>query len=187
MEIKAIVSCSNKALIIRRYLVQYNNLELPLKEPLHFGIVLLLTRIKRETMPKSGPIIIVEDDVDDQELLKEVFQELEIPNILRFFNSCLEALKYLQTTLERPFLIISDINLPAMTGFDFLKSINNNQRLKEKYIPFIFLTTASTASTIQQAYLMPAKGFFVKPLNGNQLRQTIAAIIEYWKISSIPI
>jgi CheY-like chemotaxis protein len=96
-------------------------------------------------------------------------------------------LKYLQTTLERPFLIISDINLPAMTGFDFLKSINNNQRLKEKYIPFIFLTTASTASTIQQAYLMPAKGFFVKPLNGNQLRQTIAAIIEYWKISSIPI
>jgi len=63
-------------------------------------------------MPKSGPIIIIEDDKDDQELLNEIFIELKIPNIVRFFNSCVQAFDYLITTLERPFLIISDINLP---------------------------------------------------------------------------
>ena len=75
-------------------------------------------------MPKTGPIIIVEDDYDDQELLKEVFTELKVPNILRFFSSCIEAFNYLLTTIERPFLIISDINVPPMTdGSRFISSL----------------------------------------------------------------
>jgi CheY-like chemotaxis protein len=138
-------------------------------------------------MPKSGPIIIVEDDLDDQELLKEVFEELKIPNVLRFFDTCIKALEYLLTTMERPFLIISDVNLPAMSGFDFLKRIQDNKFLRMKCIPFLFLTTASDSTVIQQAYQMPAQGFFVKPLSGEQLRQTIHAMISYWKIASRPV
>jgi len=137
-------------------------------------------------MPKSGPIIIVEDDADDQELIREVFAELKIPNMLRFFNSCLDALDYLLTTIEKPFLIISDINLPAMSGFDFLKRIRENHSLQMKCIPFIFFTTASNNAMIQQAYQLPAQGFFIKPLTEGQLRGTLNAILEYWKISSIP-
>lgn len=138
-------------------------------------------------MPKTGPIIIIEDDRDDQELLKEVFEDLKVPNILRFFDSCVAALDYLLTTLEKPFLIISDINLPAMSGFDFLKRIHDNRCLKMKCIPFIFLTTASNNAIVQQAYQMPSQGFFVKPLTAGQFRQTIAAIIEYWKTASTPL
>jgi CheY-like chemotaxis protein len=89
-------------------------------------------------MPKTGPIIIVEDDHDDQQVLKEVFEELKLPNILRFFNSCVEALNYLLTTIERPFLIISDINVPAMNGFELKEKINQNEQLRRKNIPFIF-------------------------------------------------
>lgn len=139
------------------------------------------------SMPKSGPIIIVEDDHDDQELLKEVFEELHVPNIIRFFDSCKSALDYLLTTIEIPFLIISDINLPAMSGFDFLKKIHENQTLKNKCIPFIFLTTTSNSQIIQEAYRMPAQGFFVKPITGEQLKQTIHVIIHYWKLSSAPL
>jgi CheY-like chemotaxis protein len=137
-------------------------------------------------MPKSGPIIIVEDDHDDQQLLKESFEQLKIPNILRFFDSCISALDYLLTTIERPFLIISDINLPAMSGFDFLKKIQDNHFLKMKCIPFIFFTTASNSSMIQQAYQMSVQGFFVKPLTSAQLIQTVNAMITYWKIASAP-
>ena len=60
-------------------------------------------------MFKNGPIIIIEDDADDQELLKEVFRELQVSNILKFFDSCAHALNYLVATMEKPFLIISDI------------------------------------------------------------------------------
>jgi CheY-like chemotaxis protein len=137
-------------------------------------------------MPKNGPIIIVEDDEDDQQLLKEVFEELKIPNILRFFSSCIAALDYLLTTIEKPLLIISDINLPAMSGFDFLKKIQDNQVLRMKCIPFIFFTTASNDTMVQQAYLMAAQGFFVKPLTSEQLKQTINTMITYWKFASAP-
>jgi CheY-like chemotaxis protein len=138
-------------------------------------------------MPKTGPIIIVDDDIDDQELLRETFEELKVPNGLRFFNTSLEALNYLLTTIEKPFIIISDINLPAISGFDFLKKINDNHSLKTKCIPFIFLTTTSNSATIEQAYQLPAQGFFVKPLNGTQYKQTVNAIVEYWKAAGRPV
>lgn len=138
-------------------------------------------------MPRSGPIIIVEDDSDDSELLKDVFEELQVPNILRFFNSCLLAMDYLLTTLEKPFLIISDINLPAMSGLDFLKKIHENEQLKRKSIPFIFLSTTSNNEIIHQAYRMPLHGFFVKPTSLEEQKQLIKMIVDYWKFSKIPL
>jgi len=137
-------------------------------------------------MPKSGPIIIIEDDKDDQELLNEIFIELKIPNIVRFFNSCVQAFDYLITTLERPFLIISDINLPAMTGLELCKRIYEHESLKKKTIPFIFLTTTNDQLVISQAYEMFIQGFFVKPSSINELKETIRMIVEYWKFSRHP-
>jgi len=137
-------------------------------------------------MPKSGPIIIIEDDKDDQELLSEIFSELKIPNILRFFNSCLQAFDYLLTTMERPFLIISDINLPAMTGLELCQRIYQHESLKKKTIPFIFLTTTNDQLVIAQAYEMYVQGFFVKPSSIHELKETIRMIVEYWKFSRHP-
>jgi len=137
-------------------------------------------------MPKSGPIIIIEDDKDDQELLNEIFLELKIPNIVRFFNSCFQAFDYLLTTIERPFLIISDINLPAMTGLELCRMIFENESLKMKTIPFVFLTTTNDQLVITQAYEMFVQGFFVKPSSINELKETIRMIVEYWKFSRHP-
>ncbi len=137
-------------------------------------------------MPKSGPIIIVEDDVDDQELLKEILDDLKVPNILRFFDSCMDALNYLLSTIERPFLIISDINVPAMTGIDFLKSINDHDQLRSKNIPFVFLTTSSDNNMIAQAFQLCVQGFFVKPNNMRELKEMMKMILDYWRICSRP-
>ena len=134
-------------------------------------------------MPKSGPIIIVEDDHDDQDLLREVFQELKIPNLLRFFTSWMEALNYLLTTMENPFLIISDINLPTMNGFDFKISINQNEFLKKKNIPFIFLSTNADKTAIIKAYDVLAQGYFIKPVKLIDIKEMILKIVDYWKMS----
>ena len=137
-------------------------------------------------MPKSGPIIIIEDDKDDQELLNEIFLELQVPNIIRFFSSCIQAFDYLITTIERPFLIISDINLPAMTGLELCRRIYEHESLKKKTIPFIFLTTTNDQMVIAKAYEMFIQGFFVKPSSLTELKDTIRMIVEYWKFSRHP-
>lgn len=137
-------------------------------------------------MPKSGPIIIIEDDVDDQELLHDILRELKVPNLVKFFNSCVNALDYLVTTIEKPFLIISDINLPAMTGLELCQKITDNKSLKVKSIPFIFLTTASDQRLIEEAYRMYVQGFFVKPTSIQELKEMVKMIIDYWKVSQHP-
>ena len=137
-------------------------------------------------MVKNGPIIIIEDDTDDQELLNDIFKELKIPNLVRFFNSCVTALEYMLTTLEKPFLIISDINMPAMTGLELCKAITDSESLKVKSIPFIFLTTTSDQRVIKQAYQMYVQGFFVKPGSIKELQEMIRMIIDYWKICRNP-
>lgn len=141
---------------------------------------------QRTVMHKNGPIIIIEDDADDQELLKEIFKELHISNILRFFDSCLHAFDYLVTTVEKPFLIISDINLPAMTGMELCKMILENKSVKMKSIPFVFLTTTSDQNVIIQAYKMFVQGFFVKPSSIKELKEMIRMIVDYWKICRQP-
>jgi CheY-like chemotaxis protein len=115
-------------------------------------------------MPQTGPIIIIEDDKDDQELLNEIFLELKIPNIIKFFNSCFQAFDYLLTTVEKPFLIISDINLPAMTGLELCRKLYEHNSLKKKTIPFVFLTTTNDQLVIAQAYDMFIQGFFCKTI-----------------------
>ena len=137
-------------------------------------------------MAKNGPIIIIEDDADDQELLNEIFRELGIPNFIKFFNSCLHALDYLLSSMEKPFLIISDINLPAMTGLELCRKITENESLKAKSIPFIFLTTTNDQKVITEAYEMFVQGFFVKPASIQELKDMIRMIVDYWKICRSP-
>jgi two-component SAPR family response regulator len=137
-------------------------------------------------MPKSGPIIIIEDDHDDQELLTEVFEKLNTPNIIRFFDSCLKAMDYLLTTLEKPFLIISDINVPLMSGLEFRIQINSNDSLRKKFIPFIFLTTAFHPDVIARENEICLQGYFVKPSSIGELTEMFRAIINYWKFCARP-
>ena len=137
-------------------------------------------------MPKRGPILIIEDDLDDQDMLKEVFDELQIPNTLHFFENSLEALEYLQNFTGVPFLILSDINLPGFSGLQLKNEINGNERLRMKCIPFIFISTTADEQFIHSAYNVQIQGFFVKPPKFVDLKEMIAQIIGYWKLCRQP-
>jgi len=56
-------------------------------------------------MSLTGPIVYIEDDEDDQYMMKEVIEDLQIPNQLRFFDDGEAAFEYLKDTQEKPFLI----------------------------------------------------------------------------------
>lgn len=135
---------------------------------------------------RVGPIIVIEDDQDDQEILKEIFQSLNVPNELLFFGRSEDAFAYLETTTEKPFIILSDINLPGMSGADMKREINKNTHVRRKSIPFVFLTTTSAHNAVMDAYESLAQGFFTKPNNMEALKHMIEMILNYWKISRHP-
>jgi CheY-like chemotaxis protein len=137
-------------------------------------------------MARSGPIIVIEDDKDDQEVLEDVFKSIGVLNEYKFFSSCEDAYNYLSTTTDKPFIIFSDINLPRMSGVELKKKINESVNIRRKSIPFIFLTTSSAHNTVLEAYENMAQGFFTKPSNIELLKQMIEMILNYWKICRHP-
>ena len=130
---------------------------------------------------KSGPIIVIEDDPDDQAILDETFKALNYPNKIIFFSDGLKALKFLEETDVKPFLILSDINMPTINGFELKQRIHTNSKLSVRCIPYLFFTTGVNKKGVQDAYAMSAQGFFIKPSNMNALENTIRKIVEYWQ------
>lgn len=132
-------------------------------------------------MSRRGPIISIEDDIDDQFLIKSIIEELQIPNPVIFFENGLEALMFLETTQEQPFLIMCDINMPIMNGLELRDKIEKNQYLRKKAIPFIFLTTADDPRIINIAYDDTIQGFFKKETSFTELRDRFHTIYQYWQ------
>ncbi len=132
-------------------------------------------------MNKAGPIIVIEDDIDDKELLEEIFVKLGYINKIIFFADGNEALEFLNKTEEPPFLILSDINMPKINGFELRNKVFTNEQLHIKCIPYLFFTTSATKQSVIDAYALTVQGFFVKPNSVQDLENTIKKIVEYWQ------
>jgi CheY-like chemotaxis protein len=132
-------------------------------------------------MRKDGPIIVIEDDHDDQLFLSEAFTTLNYPNKVIFFSDGYEALNYIQKKDTQPFLILSDINMPKVNGFELRKQIHNDKELNVRCIPYLFFTTGAQRQAVYDAYSMSAQGFFIKPASMEELQNILRKIVEYWQ------
>jgi CheY-like chemotaxis protein len=137
-------------------------------------------------MNRNGPVIVIEDDVDDKEMLEIVFQDLGYKNKILFFQDGELALEFLDTTEELPFLILSDINLPKLDGFALRNKIKTDAKLQLKCIPYLFFTTASNQKAVIDAYSLSVQGFFIKQNSIEELKKSISVIMEYWMRCSSP-
>lgn len=137
-------------------------------------------------MNKTGPIVIIEDDMDDQVILVEIFKELNYNNELVFFGDSVKALEYLTNTDIEPFLVLSDINMPKLNGMELREKIHNNEDLRLKSIPYLFFSTSAEQEHVINAYSRSIQGFFVKPHSYDKLKATIVKIVEYWQECESP-
>jgi CheY-like chemotaxis protein len=138
-------------------------------------------------MNRNGPVIIIEDDKDDQDILKEVFRKLDYSNEIKFFFSGDAALNYLNDN-ERvtPFMILSDINLPKLDGFALRSKIRMDEKLQSRCIPYLFFSTSINKKAVTEAYRINVQGFFKKENTIEELEKTIHVIFEYWKRCASP-
>lgn len=127
----------------------------------------------------KGPIIFLEDDADEQDILKEVIQRI-LPNDVRFFVDGESLLEYLKTTAEQPFLIISDVNVPILNGLEVKRIINSDDFLRRKSIPFVFLSTSAERQDVEDAYDQNSQGFFLKQNTMTGIEKHLRLIVDYW-------
>lgn len=145
------------------------------------SILLLLPSIKHPNM-KSGPIIIIENDDDDKVILEDIFKELGLENKLAWFLNCMDAMEYLISLPDPPFLILCDVNMPQPNGVKFKEEIDKHPELRKKSIPFVFYSYSSNKYVVNEAFMkMSVQGFFVKKSNYAEIKNDIRLIVEYWQ------
>lgn len=128
----------------------------------------------------KGPILIIEDDRDDQEIYATAIKSLGIANDIIFFDGAKDSLNFLLTTEEQPFIIISDVNMPGMTGLELKRIIQDDPYLCTKGIPFVFVSTNADRVAVRHAHALSVQGYFQKPSNFNEVSEMIKKIFEYW-------
>ena len=128
-------------------------------------------------MSQILPIVIIDDDVDDRELLGELTKELRPDHELRFFVNGVDALKYLETTKEQPFIILCDVNMPKMNGLAFLDYVRSEAAWKD--IPFVLFTAHSSDKVMADAFDAGANAMLPKPFNMADLK----SVLNYLHIS----
>lgn len=137
-------------------------------------------------MAKYGPVLIVEDDIDDQEMYRSIIESFHVRNKIIFFENGEEILNFLMATTLQPFIIICDVNLPKMNGLELRRRIDADETLRRKSIPFVFISTTDKKEVVEEAYELTVQGFFIKGSTYSEIVTQLKLIFDYWKACRHP-
>jgi len=129
--------------------------------------------------------LLVEDDLVDVMTVQRALEDLNVPNKLVHAADGQKALEYVTNeNNERPYVILLDLNMPRMNGFEFLRIVKADSALKK--IPVIALTTSKNKEDIAQSFELGVAGYIVKPIDYEEFRGAISIIDSYWTLSEVP-
>ena len=128
-------------------------------------------------------ILLVEDDEVDVKALKWAFDKLKVANPLVIARDGVEALEMLRD-LPRPYLIITDINMPRMNGIELLRQIRQNPDYRDSIV--FVLTTSNDEQDKIDAYDLNVAGYMLKTDMGTSFTRAISLIDNYWKVVEFP-
>ena len=132
-------------------------------------------------MNPESPIVVIDDDADDYEILKGAIWHINIQNDVVWLQATEYVIEYLLKMPVQPFIIFCDINMPKMNGLALKQQIDDNTILRRKSIPFIFYSTRSDKDFVDKAYKeLNIQGFFRKGTEIQDIYRTLKLIIEYW-------
>jgi CheY-like chemotaxis protein len=129
----------------------------------------------------NGPIILIDDDPDDNEIFCEALKEVGCSNEILCFPDGIAALAYFDSVHPEPFLIVSDINIPTMGGFEFKEELRKIKCDKLIGVPLIFMSTLADQRKVIQAYAESVQGIFTKPSSYEEIKDMFSTMITYWK------
>jgi CheY-like chemotaxis protein len=139
-----------------------------------------------------GPlaVLLVEDDPGDVVIAEEALRASRLTSRLSVVPDGVEALKYLRRdvgyeTVERPDLILLDLNLPKMDGHQVLAEVKSDPELRR--IPVVVLTTSGSVEDVQRSYDLHANVFVTKPVDFDHFTEVVKQIDDFFlTVASLP-
>jgi CheY-like chemotaxis protein len=129
-------------------------------------------------MPTLPAILIVDDSENDIALLRRALDQEGVKNDLHVCKSGAEALDYLFHASALPRLMLLDINMPAMNGFEVLRRVKDHPQWRQ--IITVIFTTSMRPEDKAQADALGADSFLTKPMNNDDLRMVVRHFLKEW-------
>ena len=153
-----------------------------------------MEELSRSTMQENDRIVnilLVEDDEVDIMNVERAFKKADIQNPLYIARDGIEALIMLrggneelpQVPHERR-LILLDINMPKMSGLEFLQTIRADKDLK--LTPVVMLTTSNQDKDMIEAFDLNVAGYLLKPVTFSRFVELMTTLNKYWSSSEMP-
>ncbi|MBA3680952.1 MAG: response regulator [Bacteroidetes bacterium] len=130
-------------------------------------------------------ILIADDDMDDQYMIKQAFSSINLNENVHTVNDGVELLDYLNrrgkykdANILIPKVILLDLNMPKKDGRECLKEIKTNPRFNK--IPIVIYSTSSNPDDISYAYENGASSYITKPYSYQELVKIMDTFKQYW-------
>jgi two-component system response regulator len=137
-------------------------------------------------------ILLIEDNQDDIALTLRAFNKCNIKNKVNIIEDGQEALDFVackgayegKDPYDLPTVVLLDINLPKVNGFEILKAIRENEATK--CLPVVILTSSKEEQDIINGYTLGANSYIRKPVDFKNFFEAVQALGLYWLIINEP-
>lgn len=139
---------------------------------------------------KPAQVLLIEDNEADQVLVKRALSQNFFASELSITSDGEEALDYMYKKgiykdSVLPDIILLDLNLPKVSGIEFLKIIKMDPDLG--YIPIVIMTTSGTSYDINRVYKAGGNSYIIKPVQFDEFKKTLTQIGNYWlQLAKLP-
>lgn len=135
------------------------------------------------------PILLVEDNPDDEALTLRAFNKNRIGNAVVVARDGVEALDYLHGTDTAapgtlPAVVLLDLKLPRIDGLEVLRRVRANPRTR--LLPVVILTTSKERHDIEEGYTLGANSYIRKPVDFEKFIQAVGQLGLYWLVLNEP-
>jgi CheY-like chemotaxis protein len=127
-------------------------------------------------------VLLIEDDANDVELLNLAMKAVGGPMPEVAFNGR-EAMEAIQAHAQRESwldLILCDLNMPVMNGFEFMRWLKAESPCP--YTPVVVFTSSVVDADLARAYDLGAAAYVVKPSSHKDLQELLKALVNFWKL-----
>ncbi|SFM25864.1 response regulator [Rugamonas rubra] len=133
----------------------------------------------------NKPILLIEDDHVDVMTILRALKEIHVGNPVVNMENGEVALEHLRAPgVERPCIILLDLNMPIMNGIEFLQLVKADPELRR--IPVIVLTTSEEQQDKVNSFNLGVAGYMAKPVDYRRFVEMMRSIDLYWTLSEMP-